>query len=95
MDKWRVSAHREVIKKDIPKLEQAGLKNIFDEIVENLKVNPYKEYRNFEKLHPYNMYLFSLRENNRHRVVYTIDKKNHKIKIWSAWTHYEKRIPKK
>ena len=94
MNKWRVSAHREVIKKDMPLLKQANLKDIFDEIVENLKINPYKEYRNFEKLHPYNRYIYSLRINGQHRVVFTIDKKQRRVKIWSSWSHYESRMPK-
>ena len=94
MNKWRVSAHRKVIKKDMPLLKQVNLKDIFDEIVENLKINPYKEYRNFEKLHPYNRYIYSLRINGQHRVVFTIDKKQRRVKIWSAWSHYESRMPK-
>lgn len=94
MNKWRVSAHREVIKKDMPLLKQANLKDIFDEIVENLKINPYKEYRNFEKLHPYNRYIYSLRINGQHRVVFTIDKRQRRVKIWSAWSHYKSRMPK-
>lgn len=70
-----------VMKKDIPLLKQAGLKSDFDEIVENLKINPYKDYRNFEKLHPYNQYIYSLRENAQHRVVFTINKKSRIVKI--------------
>ncbi|WP_230318921.1 Txe/YoeB family addiction module toxin [Lactobacillus crispatus] len=68
----------------MPLLKQANLKDIFDEIVENLKINPYKEYRNFEKLHPYNRYIYSLRINGQHRVVFTIDKRQRRVKIWSA-----------
>lgn len=94
MNNWRVSAHRDVLKKDVPLLIQAGLKDDYDEIVGNLKINPYKKYRNFEKLHPYHLYIYSLRENSQHRVVYTIDKKQHRVKIWSAWSHYENRMPK-
>lgn len=81
MNKWHVTAHRMVMKKDIPLLKQAGLKSDFDEIVENLKINPYKDYRNFEKLHPYNQYIYSLRENAQHRVVFTINKKSRIVKI--------------
>lgn len=48
MDKWWVKAHRDVMKKDVHLLEQQNLKSDFDEIVENLKKNPFKQYRIFK-----------------------------------------------
>lgn len=92
---WKVMAHRDVKKKDIPLLEQANLKNDFDEIIASLKNNPFKNFRNFEKLNPKNKKIYSLRINKQHRVVYTVNKKKNEVKIWSAWSHYEKRTPNK
>lgn len=95
MDKiWRVRAHKDVVKKDVPLLKQQHLNNDFEEIISSLKQNPYHEFRHFEKLNPHHKNIFSLRINSQHRVVYTIDKANREVKIWSAWSHYENRMPK-
>lgn len=93
MGKWKVLVQRNVLKKDIPLLYKAGLKHNFQEIVNNLKINPFKRYRNFESLNPHNLHIYSLRINRHHRCVFTIDKKKHTVIIWSAWTHYERRNP--
>ncbi len=91
---WTVRAHKDIKKKHIPLLEQIGLKSDYDEIVELLKTNPYSTSRNREKLNPKNKEVFSMRINNKHRVVYTIDKQNKIVTIFSAWSHYENRMPK-
>jgi len=94
MTEWTVIPHREVKKKDIPLLVASNLKNDFDEIVSILKQNPYSKERNAEKINPKNKNIYSMRINIQHRVVYTIDKENKIVKLWSAWTHYQQRIPK-
>jgi Txe/YoeB family toxin of toxin-antitoxin system len=92
--KWRVLHHREVKKVDIPLLEKSGLKADFDDVIQILKENPYQRVRNMEILNPRQKQIDSMRINVKHRVVYTIDKKNKIVKIWSAWTHYQQRMPK-
>jgi len=52
MPEWTVLPHREVKNKDIPLLEESGLKEDFDEIVAALKQNPYQQIRNMELLKP-------------------------------------------
>ncbi|MBP2057425.1 Txe/YoeB family toxin of toxin-antitoxin system [Lactobacillus colini] len=94
MSKWRVRAYKDVIKKDIPLLLQQNLKDDFDEIVESLKENPYRDFRNFEKLNPHHKNIYSLRINGKHRLVYTIDKDKREVKVWTAWSHYENRMPR-
>ena len=94
MTKWTVIPHREVKKVDIPKLEKTGLKQDFDEIVAILKNNPYSRERNMELMKPKNKQIYSMRINIQHRVVYTINKQDKIVKIWSAWSHYQKRVPK-
>jgi Txe/YoeB family toxin of toxin-antitoxin system len=89
LNKWQILVYRDVTKHDIPLLIKAGLKTDFDEIIASLKVNPYRTFRNFEKLNPHNLNVFSLRINAKHRVVYTINKRKKIVKIWSAWSHYE------
>ena len=91
---WTVIPHRDVKKADFQKLEKAGLKNDFDEIVEILKKNPYSRERNMELMKPKNKQIYSMRINIQHRVVYTIHKEDKVVKIWSAWSHYQQRIPR-
>ena len=79
---------------DISLLERSVLKDDFDEIVKALKEKPYQRIRNMELLQPRNKQIYSMRINVKHRVVYTIDKENRVVKIWSAWTHYQQRMPK-
>ncbi|MDR2976772.1 MAG: Txe/YoeB family addiction module toxin [Streptococcaceae bacterium] len=93
-NEWTVIPHREVKKTDIPLLEKAGLKSDFDEVVKILKANPYQRVRNMELLKPKNKQIYSMRINIQHRVIYTIDKAHKIVKIWSAWSHYEQRIPR-
>lgn len=92
---WKVIPHRDVLRKDIPLLKNAGLYDNFIEIVDTLKINPYSREHNQESLQPHNRHIYSMRINIQHRCVYTIDKKGHLVKIWSAWSHYEKRLPLK
>lgn len=86
---WKVKAYKAVIKKDIPLLKRSKLYDQFEEIVEILKSNPYSNIRRMEKLNPKNKKIFSMRINGQHRVVYTIDKKQKTVVVWSAWSHYE------
>lgn len=94
VDDWVIQVHKEVLKKHIPLLESAGQKNDYEDIVEILRKNPYENIRSREKLNPRNKQIFSMRVNSKHRVVCTINKEAHTIKIWSAWSHYENRVPK-
>ena len=92
MSEWTIIPHREVKKKDIPLLEKAGLRTDFDEIVAILKKNPYEKVRSMELLQPRAKKIYYMRINIQHRVVYTIDKKERVVKLWSAWSHYERRF---
>lgn len=91
---WKVVEHREVRKKHLPLLEQAGLMGDYEEIVTILKKNPYERVRKNEVLQPKQKKIRSMRINVQHRVVFTIDKQAKIVKIWAAWSHYEKGIPK-
>lgn len=93
-DDWKVSAHKDVIKKDKLLLEASDLDSDFDEVVAILKVNPFQRVRQMEKMNPKNKSIYSMRINSQHRVVYTVDKEKHTVKIWSAWSHYESRMPR-
>lgn len=95
MSEWTVIPHKLVKRDDIPKLEAVGLKRDFDDIISILKENPYSRKRRMEKLHPKQKEIYSMRINVQHRVIYTIHKQDKLIKIWSAWSHYEQRLPRK
>ena len=94
MTKWTLIPHKDVKKSDIPKLEKAGLKQDFDEIVTILKKNPFSRERNMELMKPKNKQIYSMRINIQHRVVYTVHKQDKVVKIWSAWSHYQNRTSK-
>ncbi|MGY3772616.1 Txe/YoeB family addiction module toxin [Tetragenococcus solitarius] len=81
-------------KEHILSLEKSGLKKDFDEIVDTLKENPFANVRKQEKLSPKSRGLYSMRINNKHRVVYSVNKKDKEVIILATWSHYEKDIPK-
>lgn len=90
---WKVIAHREVTKKHVPLVEQAGLLEDYKDIVKILKEDPYQRVRNNEHLQSRQKKIRSMRINGQHRVVCTINKKEKVVTIWIAWSHYEKGIP--
>lgn len=91
---WTVKAHKDVTKKQIPLLKSVGLLDDYLAIIDSLRNNPYENVRSREKLNPRNKQIFFIRINSRHRVVYTINKENHVVKVWSAWSHYENGLPR-
>lgn len=90
---WDVIAHKDVKKKHVPLLEQAGLLEDYREIIKILKENPYQRVRNNELLQPRHKKIRSMRINGQHRVVFTINKEDKLVTIWAAWSHYEKGMP--
>jgi Txe/YoeB family toxin of toxin-antitoxin system len=72
--------------KDVKKIEQVGLKNKVDDLIEIIRKNP------FQNPPPYKKLLgkenrFSRRINIQHRLVYEIDGET--IKILQMWSHYD------
>ena len=94
VSEWQVKVHKDVLKKQIPLLRSVGLISDYEDIIDILKKNPYENIRSREKLNPRNKQIFSMRIKSKHRVVYTIEKEKRLVKVWSAWSHYEKGIPK-
>lgn len=85
---WQVKI-RNSAKADLKKLKHSNLKDSFNDIVTQLKEDPYKNNQGFEKLVPPIAKKYSRRLNIQHRVVYSVDDKNKTVNIWSAWSHYE------
>jgi Txe/YoeB family toxin of toxin-antitoxin system len=76
-------------KGDLKKLKNSPLRQQFENIVAQLKVNPYEVNQSFEKLVPPAAGKYSRRLNSQHRVVYRVNKNDKTVGIFSAWTHYE------
>lgn len=72
-------------KSDLKKIKKSNLKTSFQDIVDQLKKDPYKKDQGFEKLEPPISDKSSRRINIKHRVVYTIDDTNKIVNIFSAW----------
>ncbi|KLI75660.1 MULTISPECIES: Txe/YoeB family addiction module toxin [Lacticaseibacillus] len=92
-NEWHVIPHRDVKRKDELLLQKANLFEKYMHIIKTLKENPFSRKYHHEMLQPKAEKIYSMRINSKHRVVYTVDKKAHLIKIWSAWSHYEQRKP--
>ena len=70
-------------------LKKSNLKESFMKVLSILKEDPYKPTQTFEKLQPKSAGHYSLRLNNQHRVVYTVNDETKTVDICSAWTHYK------
>lgn len=75
--------------KDIPKIEQAGLKANVQKLLDILKNNPYQNPPPYEKLKGDLKGSYSRRINIQHRLVYQVFEEEKIVKITSMWTHYE------
>ncbi|WP_294975574.1 Txe/YoeB family addiction module toxin [uncultured Leuconostoc sp.] len=84
---WQVKFKTSVTK-DLVKLKRAGLTRQFDNVYQQLKKNPYELNQRFEKLVPPGAGKYSRRINGQHRVVYSINQRDHMIEILSSYGHY-------
>ncbi|MFD1317064.1 type II toxin-antitoxin system RelE/ParE family toxin [Loigolactobacillus zhaoyuanensis] len=93
MGNFKVLEHHSITKQRT-KLAQAQLLNIYEHILDQLADNPFTQNYQMELLEPRNKRpkTYSMRINNQHRVVYTVDKATKTVRVWSAWTHYEKTV---
>lgn len=85
---WRVQIKNSA-KSDLKKIKKSNLRSEFSNVINQLKKNPFEDNQGFEKLQPPIAGKYSRRINIQHRVVYTVDKKNKVVSIYSAWSHYE------
>ena len=76
-------------KKDLKKIKNSHLKENFEEVIQTLKENPFKQTLSFEQLQPKSVGLYSRRINQQHRIVYKVDEIAKRVEIYSTWTHYE------
>jgi Txe/YoeB family toxin of toxin-antitoxin system len=88
VDEYKIKLHKKAIKdknkiKSIP-----ALKRNAEELVEILKKDPFKSPPSYEELGGDLKGMYSRRLNRKHRLVYTVDRKEKVVKILSMWTHY-------
>ena len=75
--------------KDIQKLKAIGLSEKARKLVELLKENPYTTPPSYEKLLGDLSGMYSRRINIQHRMVYTVDDKDKRVRVLRMWSHYE------
>lgn len=81
---------RNVLRKHIKKLKQAGLINNYRRILTEIKRNPKSSGHHFELLERRHKRpsIYSKRISQSNRVVYAIDTEKNLVIIFSAWGHY-------
>ena len=75
--------------KDAKRIEQAGLREKTQRLLDVLKGNPFQNPPPYEKLVGDLDGVYSRRINIQHRLVYQILEEEHTVKILRTWTHYE------
>lgn len=75
--------------KDAIKLQQTGLKNKTQKLLDILKINPFQNPPPYEKLVGDFSGCCSRRINIQHRLVYEVLQDLKTVKVLRLWTHYE------
>ncbi|GBD96232.1 MAG TPA: Txe/YoeB family addiction module toxin [Nitrospirae bacterium] len=85
---WHLIFTRQA-QKDAKKLSAAGLRQKTEDLLEILKIDPFKQPPPFEKLVGDLSGTYSRRINIQHRLVYQVLKEIKTIKVIRMWSHYE------
>ncbi len=75
--------------KEIQKLKENKLAEKAHKLIEIIKINPYQMPPPYEKLVGDLESYYSRRINLQHRLVYQVIEDEKKVRILSAWSHYE------
>ena len=75
--------------KEIQKLKEKKLAEKAHKLIEIIKINPYQTPPPYEKLVGDLESYYSRRINLQHRLVYQVIEDEKKVRILSAWSHYE------
>ena len=75
--------------KEIQKLKENKLAEKAHKLIEIIKINPYQTPPPYEKLVGDLESYYSRRINLQHRLVYQVIEDEKKVRILSAWSHYE------
>jgi len=85
---WKV-VYTKQAQKDARKISAAGLKSKVEDLIEVLRIGPYKRPPSFEKLVGDLSGAYSRRINIQHRLIYQIPEKEKIVKVIRMWTHFE------
>ncbi|MCL2304866.1 MAG: Txe/YoeB family addiction module toxin [Planctomycetaceae bacterium] len=85
---WTIFFTRQA-QKDAKRIEQAGLQNKVQQLLDVLAINPFQNPPAYEKLIGDLAGAYSRRINIRHRLVYQVLEEEQAVKILRMWTHYE------
>jgi Txe/YoeB family toxin of toxin-antitoxin system len=85
---WRIVFAKQA-QKDAKKLSASGLKDKAEELLEILKVDPFKAPPPYEALKGNLKGYYSRRINIQHRLVYQLLEQERVVKVLRMWTHYE------
>ena len=85
---YSIQYSKKVIK-EIQKLKENNLAKKAYKLIEIIKVNPYQNPPPYEKLLGDLDGFYSRRINIQHRLVYQVIEEEKKLRILSAWSHYE------
>lgn len=83
---WKIEFSRNALK-DAKKVKAANLENNVKQLITILKQNPYQPP--YEKLSGNLQGYYSRRINIKHRLVYSVNNEENKVRIVSIWSHYE------
>jgi toxin YoeB len=84
---WKLFFAKRAVQ-DAKKLRSSNLKHKAEELLNLLEQDPFSNPPPFEKLIGDFDGYYSRRINIQHRIVYSVDNKNHEIRVLSMWTHY-------
>ena len=76
-------------RKDAKKIEQVGLREKVQQLLDVLEENPFQNPPPYEKLVGDLEGAYSRRINRQHRLIYQIVEEQQMVKILRMWTHYE------
>ena len=76
-------------RRDASKIEQAGLRDKVQRLLDILQENPFQNPPPYEKLVGDLAGAYSRRINIQHRLVYEVLEEQQIVKILRMWTHYE------
>ena len=87
MVKYRLYFTRQA-QKDAKKINQAGLREQTEKLLQIIKRDPLSRHPPYEKLLGDLSGAFSRRINIQHRLVYQVYQKEKAVKVIRMWTHY-------
>ena len=85
---WDIEFTKRAVK-DVGLIKQANLKDNATQLLEVLRDNPFQNPPPYEKLVGDLEGAYSRRINIKHRLVYSVDKQRHCVRILRLWTHYD------